>query len=281
MFKVKDAQGGFKYAGRSRAKVTDNRDPLNRGRIQVDHPILGTTVWIDYLRTPHMVDIPSIGDVVYVETDSGVYEFPIAWGNLTKGNDANVQLPVVFKRDIPTNRGMYTPGGHLFEMDDGIATNTGAPNDTNYTTNKRGIRVTSRAGNKIHIVEDTVNSNQYILLQDAGGNIIKLDYKNNQLTVHSIGKTNISTVSDKTETVGGKEQTNISSDKTETIGGKLTINVTGNCEVTAGGNVIVTAPQIQLNGQTSGITTENSHQSVIDFITGVPVMPSTTVFSDI
>ena len=43
----------------------------------------------------------------------------------------------------------------------------------------------------------------------------------------------------------------------------------------------VTCPDVQLNGNSSGITTMNSHMGVIDFITGIPVMPSTTVKGDI
>jgi hypothetical protein len=181
-------------------------------------------------------------------------------------------------------------------MDDGEATITQNPDDTQFTPNKRGIRVTSVAGNKIHIIEDTVAGNQYILLQDVGGNLIKLDYKNNQLTINSIGKTKIDTAQNKDETVGAKDTLTVTGDKEENIGGKLKIVVTGNCEITcanskvtasanaeitASGVAKITASQIELNGASSGITTFNSHQGVIDFITGVPVNPSTTVKSDV
>src|SRR3989304_2406792 len=204
--------GRSKFTGSSRAAVIDNRDPLKRGRIRVDHPQLGNTTWIDYLRLPFQFDVPGIGDIVYIECDSGFYTHPFAWGNKTKGQDDQPDIPEDFRRDVPTNRGFYTPNGHKIELDDGVATLTDGPEDTNYTTEKRGIRGTSAAGNKIHIIEDADAGNQYILLQDAGGNLIKLDYKNNELTISSIGKTNINT----------------STDQNETIGGNLTINVTGN-----------------------------------------------------
>ena len=74
MFRVKDQNGKYKYSGRSRATVVDNRDPFNRGRILVDHPIVGPTTWIEYLRTPGHFTVPSIGEVVYVEGDAGVAE---------------------------------------------------------------------------------------------------------------------------------------------------------------------------------------------------------------
>ena len=121
MFRSKDIQGNVKYSSRSKAKVIDNRDPLKRGRIRIEHPLLGKTSWIDYLRTPGTFNVPSIGDLVYVEADAGEAQYPVAWGNVTKGLDESPDVPETFKRDIPTNRGMYTPLGHTFEMDDGEA----------------------------------------------------------------------------------------------------------------------------------------------------------------
>jgi len=289
MFRSKDISGNSKYITRSKAKVIDNRDPLKRGRIRVEHGLTGKTSWMEYLRTPGTFTVPSIGDLVYIEAEAGEIEYIIAWGNATKGLDESPAIPTRFQRDIPTNRGMYTPGGHFIEMDDGVAPLTGTPQDTNFSTTNRGIRVTSAANNKIHIIEDSTGGNQYILIEDAGGNLIKLDYENNQLTVNSIGKTKIDTAEDKDETVGGNETQGVTGNKTDTIGGNktedisgnLTINVGGPVNLTAGGTVTVTAPQVHLNGSASGITTENSHLGVIDLITGVPVIPSTTVKSDI
>jgi hypothetical protein len=71
--------------------------------------------------------------------------------------------------------------------------------------------------------------------------------------------------------------------------GDATINTTGNVNVMAGGNATVTASgtttlkgsEVVFNQQISGVTTYNSHYGVVDFITGIPVMPSTTVFADI
>jgi len=274
MFQVRDVNTTkIKYAGRSRATVIDNRDPQKRGRIRVGHSLLGETVWIPYLRANATFDVPSIGDVVYIEADAGFYTHPIAWGNLTKGSD-EPNIPTAFQRDVPTNRGMFTPGGHLVELDDGIAPIVSQePNDKNYTTENRGIRITSTANNKIHIIEDADAGNQYILLQDAGGNIIKLDYKNNELTINSIGKTNINTTTDKTETVGGNNslevtgnnkikitgtqtlevtgaaeekyvdayKKEIGADAEETITGNLTITVTGNVSIEASGNASIKA----------------------------------------
>jgi len=288
MYKVKSTSGLHKYAGRSKAVVLDNRDPFNRGYIIVDHPVTGPTAWIPYLKNPTIFDVPSIGDVVYVEADCGEGQYPVAWGNITKGAKDDNNTPSEFKRDIPTNRGMKTPGGHKLEMDDGVATVTANPDDKQFTTESRGIRVTSTAGNKIHIVEDSAAGQQFILLQTTNGNFIKLDYKDDKLTVNVL--------KDKQETVGQNSTEEVSGNKTENIGGNLTIEVVGNCDincaeasvtasgnanVTAGGNIVMAGSQIQLNGTASGVTTENSHLGVIDLITGVPVTASTTVKADV
>lgn len=219
MFRSKNSSGDAKYITRSRATVIDNRDPLNRGMIRVDHPLLGETAWIDYLRLPNSFDVPSIGDIVYLECDTGEYEFPIAWGNVTKGLDEAPEIPASFKRNVPTNRGTFSPGGHKIEIDDGEAKPSTAPNDKDLTTKNRGIRITSTANNKIHIVEDSDNGKEYILIEDKNGNMVKLDYKNNELTIKSLGKAIHDTTGDKTDTVGG--------DLTINVTGKSVINSTG------------------------------------------------------
>lgn len=132
------------YAARSRAKVIDNVDPLGRGRIRVNHPLLGETVWISYLKLPNFYNVPSIDDIVYVEADCGDYNFPVAWGNIVVGPDDSVLLPDVFKRKNPTNSGFYSPGGHLVEIDDGLGI---------ARTNK-GIRLTTSGGIKLDLKDD-------------------------------------------------------------------------------------------------------------------------------
>jgi hypothetical protein len=253
MFPVKDDSfKTIKYAGRSKAKVIDSRDPLKRGRIRVDHPLLGDTGWIPYLRTNSTFDPPSIGDIVYVEVDGGQYTHPLAWGNLTKGLDIQPNIPEEFRREVPTNRGIFTPGGHKIELDDGIAPVTTFPQDKNFTTENRGIRITSVGGNKIHIVEDSDNSQQYILINDANGNSIRLDYSNNTITIVSV---------DKIVTASG-------GDTEQEVGGDLTINVTGEASINAS--------VIKLNGASGDVVTSTT-SPVIDSIYGQPQLGVPTV----
>jgi len=237
MYRVTDDEGNVKLTGRSRAAVIDNRDPENRGRIQVDHPLLGETTWIAYLNTPGNFSVPSIGDIVYIEADTGEFEYPIAWGNLVKGTDDSPEIPTEFKRDIPTNRGFYTPGGHLIELDDGEADITDNPDDTQFTEVKRGIRITSKAQNKIHISEE--KDNEYMLIEGNDGTFIKIDMTNGELKVESIGKTVVTTAGDREDIVGG--------DHTEDVTGNKTVTVSGDTKIKTA-DMAIDSPSTSMTG---------------------------------
>jgi len=153
-----------KYIARSRAIVIDNKDPNKRGRIRVRHPLLGDTVWINYLKASGQFDVPKIGDVVYIECDCGEDSHPVASGCIVKGKDGDLDIPEVFQRVNPTNKGMYTPGGHLVELDDGEGpTNLG-----------KGVRVTTTGGIKIHALEGSPAESK-VLIELPNGITIEAD----------------------------------------------------------------------------------------------------------
>jgi len=119
--------------------------------------------------------------------------------------------------------------------------------------------------------------------------------QNGETTIHSADKLHIDSTGDMTVVSGGNLDVTSTGPTSLTSGGTLdvtssgatTINSGGTTDITSSGNTTVTAPKIvcagnmELNGAASGITTKNSHQGVIDLITGVPVTPSTTVKGDI
>jgi len=208
MIPTKDAASGeIKYTARSRAVVIDNRDPLKRGRIRVKHPLLGETVWIPYLKTPGLFDVPEINDHVFIESDCGYYTHPVAWGNIISGEDANPNIPIDFRREVPTNRGLYSPEGHKIELDDGIATIIGSdPSAINISAQNRGIRLTSRSGNKIWIKEESDLGNQHILIEDNKGNYLRLTQQDSSFQIFVRGNViincqNASIVANDTATV--------------------------------------------------------------------------------
>lgn len=251
MFRGSDSEGNPKYIARSKAVVLDNRDPLNKGRIIVDHPLLGNTVWIEYLRVPGFFSVPSVGDLVYVECDSGTHEFPVAWGNATKGKDASPEIPAVFKKDVPTNRGIYTPGGHTVEFDDGDATPGSDPKYDSRTTKNRGIRITSSSGHKIHIADDSENSVQSITIMDKEGDGVVFNAQTKEVNLISKGKMSISaedTMSIDAPTV------NVSGDTIDISGSEVTVQ--GSTKTTVGSSgspTEVNGQQVKLAGGGPGV----------------------------
>jgi hypothetical protein len=158
MFQVKDnAIGNLKYVGISRAVVVDNNDPLKRGRIRVLSPVLGETNWIPYLTTPGTFNVPDVDTVVYIQCDGGFYTHPVAWGNLNYGEDDDLQFPEEFQRVAPTNRGIYTPGGHLIEIDDG----------EDEAGSKKGIRITTSDNTVINIADEPTDHSVTVTFDDG------------------------------------------------------------------------------------------------------------------
>lgn len=185
--------GEITYVTRSKAKVIDNRDPEKRGRIRINHPIIGESAWIPYLKTPGLFDVPEINDVVYIEADCGHPTHCLAWGNLANSKDDNFKVPEEFKRSIPTNRGLYSPSGHKLELDDGKSYVTGNdPKSKRVTLEDKGIRLTSSSGNKIWIIEEESSGIQHILIEDNKGNKIELvQNSNDALNISVTGNVNI------------------------------------------------------------------------------------------
>ena len=168
MFEVADG----KLVGRSRAVVIDNVDPNKRGQVRVRHALLGDTVWIDYLKTPGSFDVPSIGDIVYIECDCGYDTHPIAWGNIVKGADDDLDIPLSFQRQEPTNRGLYSPAGHLLELDDGEG----------LAEKGKGVRITTAGGIKIHAAEGSPTES-LVTIELPNGTILEIDGINDRISL--------------------------------------------------------------------------------------------------
>lgn len=245
MFKTRDLKGQNRYVGASKATVIDNRDPNGRRRIRVNHPLLGETTWIEYLNDFGTYSMPAVGEIVYVQCDTGVYEFPFAWGKAPKGSFSNPDTPTPFQRTVPTNRGLYTPGGNYIEMDDGEATGSD-PKDTKVSTKNRGIRITSKSGHSIVINDDPDNGQENIIIVDKAGDGIAFDSSTKKVSIISNGEMSLN--SDSTLKVNSNAEVVVSANNTAQIGGKSGTIVGDN-----GSNTEVNGQQVALAGGGPGV----------------------------
>lgn len=82
-----------------------------------------------------------------------------------------------------------------------------------------------------------------------------------------------------TLTINAKVDANI------VVGGNVNATVSGDTNLTTTGKTVITSKEIDLNGNSGdlgrGIITSNGTYNIVDFITGVPVIPSVTTFGDV
>jgi hypothetical protein len=176
MFQVEDiTTGDHRLVTRSKARVVANEDPQKKGRIRVFHPLLGETGFIPYLSAPGSFTVPEVDDVVFLECEAGYPTHSIAWGNLNSETLGAPDFPTEFQRVTPSNRGFFTPGGHLIELDDGKG-----PLSTG-----QGVRITTSGGNLITILEDDTAEQGLITLETAGGAKFEIDGTKDTITLET------------------------------------------------------------------------------------------------
>lgn len=247
--------------------------------------------------------VPEPGDFIEVVIDTSI-SHPRPYYKAMFYNNVN-DLDRNFKTNYGKRLGWKTKCGHIFIFDDTKNSENilfehtfgGQLNfDTNGNISILSRKVTKR--DKKLPSKDTVDDQYHKIRFDFEQKKIFIeDNENNIITIHPDGIT----IKDKSEniidmkpsgidiTVKGEENVkidtsaniDIGSATNVNIGSEATINVSNDCNITVGGLCELIASQINLNGSSSGITTANSHAGVIDLITGAPVTPSTTVFSDV
>jgi len=170
--KLHDWTGDTAYLGKSKAIVVDNKDPDYKGRIRVQSPVFGITGWIPFLVPDDgFYSVPDIGNVVYVEPAGGDLRYPIATALINGGELGSRDIPPAFQREVPTNRGWFSPGvlgstgrpeelnsGHSLELDDGLAVLDDG--SVTHTAEDRGVRVTTSGGHTIRMLEEASDGEQ-------------------------------------------------------------------------------------------------------------------------
>lgn len=108
------------------ALVTDNKDPLEKGRVKLRFPWLDDSLTSDWARVAAPMAgpnrgfffLPEIDDEVLVAFEHGDVNFPVVIGGLWNGKD---QPPLKNSEAVPSNvdfRRIKTRYGHIIELED-------------------------------------------------------------------------------------------------------------------------------------------------------------------
>jgi hypothetical protein len=146
------------------------------------------------------------------------------------------------------------------------------------TLTKDKIVLDDSKGDKITVDKVT----KTITMECQDWNVIVRNNVNIQVNNDAvINVTNNTTVTTK-NLVANTENATINSSQKTTVNSKQDATVNAQkVNVNAKDSVNIKAGKVNLNGKNSGVTTANSHLGVIDFITGISVQESKTVFGDI
>lgn len=183
------------------------------------------------------------------------------------GNLIHPDRPTTITSTAPQLAGEYN-GVNIEIANDGSCSLTfnGATNSKGVSNGAGPTVFQIKADGSFQFMHSTID-----ILADKGGKLTVTTKSDCSITASAA--VNITSTSDTVVNAGGKCEITSSGDTTVTAG--------GDCDVTASGKIAAKASVITLNGMSSGITTANSHLSVIDLITNVPVIPSPTVYGDI
>lgn len=198
--------------------VVNNQDPLKAERLQVtvegllEGP-LGTLPWVMPMKSRTSavgLDVPSIGDQVYIELQDGDIHYPVWTGRHLRGN----ALPIELSTNYPNRYGFKDTAGNVVYIDK--------------TPGSVKIYVKHKSGTTIEIVDAghtsiTVQGN---LTATVSGNITGTAGGN--LVMSASGTGSISTTGN----------LSLTTDATLTLGAaNLNFNVTGTSSFIGGGDV--------------------------------------------
>ncbi len=133
----------------------------------------------------------------------------------------------------------------------------------------------------------TSNGNTVFQIKTDGS--FEFNHSTVDISANKSGSLVITTKTDCDITASGAVNVTSSNDTVVNAGGKCeitsgsdtTVNAGGNCDVTATGTTTVVSPTIIFNRMGSGIITAEGTYNIVDFITGIPVIPSTSTFGDV
>jgi hypothetical protein len=178
-----EAAAGQSYWGKFPGRVTDNQDPVNRGRIQVEVPGIrqedpaggadsstAYLAWAVPCLPPGFFVIPDVDALVWVEFGGGDLDYPI-WTGVwyrSEGTPQNVDG----EYPTPEQKVIRTTSGQVIQLEDTEGEERtilrDEANDHRVTMDAEGIRLEDAHGNRVVMDADGIR------VEDAAGNALTL-----------------------------------------------------------------------------------------------------------
>lgn len=213
-----------KFFGKYLAKVVDNNDPKKRYRLKLQVDAIFNsdegekaviTDWAVPAMPIGMFFLPKKGEHVWVEFRQGDLDFPL-WCNKYIDEKIGDNLPP--NTHYPDNRIVHAPlGKYTMEFCE--------------KAGEEYFKLTAFGNSLFHIKGKA--GEEFILLQDKEGDLIKIDPVTKNITIVAKKDLQITTDESIVETIG--------KDKTETVTGKWTVTATGDAKLESSGKVDVKA----------------------------------------
>lgn len=244
-------------AGKWRAKVMDNADPLQKGRIKAQvYPWLAT---VDTADLPWAVPdnarvsggasgtvgslcVPAVGSMVWVEFEAGSIYQPVYGGEASDGANG---IPTELLTHYPNRRGYKTTSGFVFYIDDqSQELRITHPNGSYFVMdNTRQLRMHHTNGSYLHMTNDGdvvtygIRDVNATALRDA--NISA----NRNIGLMALGTISVTALNSLGGTpvpseinITGDFEMNVEGNVTQTVDGAVTQDVTGNVSQTVSGD---------------------------------------------
>lgn len=216
--------------------VIDDADPLGLGRVRISVGALGKDVPTEWAMPGTAFAGPGsgwfmppvIGAKVNVMFLMGDVDVPVYIGGFWSAPGGESEVPTVFQRLTPTNKGYVSPTGLSLEFDDDEAT--------------QGIRLTSSKLFKINLNDADEN----VFIETPGGQKILFDDLNGLLEIIATGDMNV--------TVSGAYTKNVDS---------FTLNANADVEILSNANAKLAGVAGTEVGDSGSMTMVNGTQVMI------------------
>lgn len=270
----------YPIAPSCRARVTDNEDPMDWGRIRVQfdwQARLDENMKTPWLRIAQPYAgggkgfsfIPEIGEEVMVDFEGGNAERPYVKGTLYNGvgNPDAEWLPQKYSSNQV--KAIRTRNGHTIEIhdkDEGgyirIYDNEKENYILTFSTDEKLIKLYSKGNIELHALNDIVMHAEHNI-EVTADNDMNVTVKHNRTLMVDNDDSN-TVQNNQTVSVGNDQTSNIGNNQTIEVSEDQSVNVAGNSDVSVGKQASLKAKDIEVDASMTLSTVSKTHKQKAD-----------------